>query len=98
MIKLITAKDARDRFAEILSQVHEGKETIIVEEQGKPVAAVIDMEQYDRLIQAWNAPFAVIDQIRAKNQNKDPEQVQQDVAAAVAKVRAAPRINGRKPA
>ena len=96
MVKRMSAKDARNRFAELLGQVQYGKDTIIVEKQGKPVVAVIDMERYDRLTQAWKAPFAVLDQIRAKNREKDPEQVQKDVASAVAEVRAAPRSKSRK--
>ena len=96
MVKRMSARDARSRFAELLGQVQYGKDTIIVEKQGKPVVAVIDMERYDRLTQAWKAPFAVLDQIRAKNRDKDPEQVQQDVASAVAEVRAAPRNKSRK--
>ena len=96
MVKRMSAKDARNRFAELLGQVQYGKDTVIVEKQGKPVVAVIDMERYDRLTQAWKAPFAVLDQIRAKNRDKDPEQVLKDVASAVAEVRAAPRSKSRK--
>lgn len=40
--------------------------------------------------------FAVLDRIRAKNRNKDPEEVQSDIAAAVAEVRAASQAKGRK--
>jgi hypothetical protein len=54
------------------------------------------MERYDRLTQAWKAPFAVLDQIRAKNRDKDPEQVLKDVALAVAEVCATPRSKSRK--
>jgi prevent-host-death family protein len=96
MVKRLSAKEARDRFAEILGQVHFGKDTVIVEKAGKPVAAVIDMERYERLTRAWDEPFAVLDRIRAKNRGKHPEQVESDVATAVADVRAAPRTKSRK--
>jgi len=96
MVKRMSAKEARDHFAEILGQVHYGKDTVIVEKQGKPVAAVIDMERYERLARAWDEQFAVLNRVRAKNQDKDPEQVQRDVAAAVAEVRAASRAKNRK--
>jgi len=95
MVKRMSAKEARDRFAEILGQVHFGKDTVIVEKAGKPVAAVIDMERYERLARAWDEPFAVLDRIRARNREKDLEQVESDVAAAVAEVRAAPRTKSR---
>ena len=96
MVKRLSAKEARDRFAEILGQVHFGKDTVIVEKAGKPVAAVIDMERYERLTRAWDESFAVLDRIRAKNRGKHPEQVESDVATAVADVRAASRTKSRK--
>jgi prevent-host-death family protein len=96
MVRRLSAKEARDRFAEILGQVHFGKDTVIVEKQGKPVAAVIDMDRYERLARAWDEPFAVVDRIRAKNLDKDPEQIQRDVAEAVAEVRATSRTKSRK--
>jgi PHD/YefM family antitoxin component YafN of YafNO toxin-antitoxin module len=96
MVRRLSAKEARDRFAEILGQVHFGKDTVIVEKQGKAVAAVIDMGRYEQLARAWEEPFAVLDRIRAKNRDQDPAQVERDVASAVAEVRAAPRTKSRK--
>ncbi|MBI3781210.1 MAG: type II toxin-antitoxin system Phd/YefM family antitoxin [candidate division NC10 bacterium] len=87
MVKKMSAKEARDRFAEVLGQVHYGKDTVIVEKQGKPMVAVIDVERYGRLVKAWNEPFRVLDRIRAKNRDKDPDQVQKDVAEARTEVR-----------
>jgi len=48
------------------------------------------------LARAWDEPFAVLDRIRAKNRDQHPEQVERDVTAAVAEVRAAPRTKSRK--
>lgn len=96
MIKKMSAKEARDRFAEVLGQVHYGKDTIIVEKQGKPVVAVIDVERYERLMVAWDKPFEVIDRIRAKHRNKDVTRVQKDVAEAVAEVRAKTGTKSRR--
>ena len=95
MVRRLSAKEARDRFAEILGQVHFGKDTVIVEKQGKPVAAVIGVERYEELLQAWEAPFGVLDRVAAKNPDADPAQVQADVAKAVGAVRAAARTKSR---
>lgn len=89
MVKRLSAKEARDRFAEILGQVHYGKDTVIVEKQGKPVAAVIGVERYEELVRAWEAPFTVIDRIGARNPDADPAAVSAEVAEAVNTVRAA---------
>lgn len=96
MVRKMSAKEARDRFAEVLGQVHYGKDTVIVEKQGKPVVAVIDMERYDRLMKAWDEPFTVLDRIRVKNQDKDLARIQKDVAAAVVAVRTVSRTKSRK--
>jgi len=96
MIKRMSAKEARERFAELLGQVHYGKDTVIVEKQGKPVVAVIDMERYERLAKVWDAPFAVLDRIRDKNRDKRPDRVQKDVGDAIGEVRAASRGKTRK--
>jgi prevent-host-death family protein len=96
MLKRLSAKQARDRFAEILGQVHFGKDTVIIEKQGKPVVAVIDVDRYEQLTKAWDEPFKILDRIWAKNPDKDLDEVQKDVAAAVAQVRAASRTKARK--
>lgn len=75
MIKRMSAKEARDRFAEVLGQVHYGKDTVIVEKQGKPMVAVIDVEWYNRLTESWDEPFKVLDRIRAKNTDKEFDQI-----------------------
>ena len=96
MIKRMSAKEARDRFAEVLGQVHYGKNTIIVEKQGKPIVAVIDVEWYDRLTKAWEEPFKVLDRVWAKNRDKDFDQVQKDVAEAIVEVRSKAQAKSRK--
>ncbi len=96
MVRRLSAKEARDRFAEILGQVHFGKDTVIVEKQGKPVAAVIGMEEYERFTQARTEPFRVLDRIWARNRSADPARVQADVEAARAAVRARSRAKARR--
>jgi hypothetical protein len=46
--------------------------------------------------EARDNPFAVLDRTRARNRDKDPDQVHRDVEAAVAEVRATSRRKSRK--
>lgn len=96
MIRRMSAKQARDRFAEVLGQVHYGKNIIIVEKQGKPIVAVIDVELYDRMTKAWDRPFDVLDRIWAKNKARDTDQVQKDVTERSPRygLRPGPRAEG----
>jgi prevent-host-death family protein len=96
VIKRMSAKEARDRFAELLGQVHYGKDTVIVEKQGKPMVAVIDVERYERLMSAWDEPFTVLDRTWAKNRHKEAARVQRDVAEAAAEIRTKARSKSRR--
>ena len=96
MVKRVSAKEARERFADLLGQVHYGKDTVIVEKQGKPVVAVIDVDRYEQLKKAWDEPFKVLDRIWARNRDKDLDQIQKDVAEAIAETRAQARTKSRK--
>lgn len=83
----IGAREARSKFADLIGRVHYGGETIIVERSGKPMAAVIPVELYERLMAEREARFAIIDKLRAKLPELAEEEVAEDVAAAVAAVR-----------
>ena len=88
------AREARNRFADLLGRVHYGGETVIVERSGKPMVAVIPMALYERLIAEREARFQVLDRIRARLPEVPPEEVERDVAEAIAAVRAADAEGG----
>lgn len=81
------AREARAQFADLLGRVYYGGETIIVERSGKPMAAVIPIEMYERLIAEREARFAVIDRLRAKTAGTPVDDVLSDVAEAIAAIR-----------
>jgi prevent-host-death family protein len=87
MAKRISAKEARAQFSEILGMVRFGKETVIVEKQGKPVVAVIDIDLYNRWAAEREARLKVFDDLRAKNRSKRPAEIEKDVAEAISEVR-----------
>ncbi len=88
------AREARNRFADLLGRVHYGGETVIVERSGKPMVAVIPVALYERLIAEREARFQVLDRIRARLPEVPPEEVERDVAEAIAAVRAADAEGG----
>jgi len=95
--KRISAKDARAQFSEILGMVRFGKETVIVEKQGKPVVAVIDIDLYERWVAEREARLKVFDEVRSKNRGKKPQEVEKDVAEAVTEVRQSSRqLRGKR--
>ncbi|MFH1123185.1 MAG: type II toxin-antitoxin system Phd/YefM family antitoxin [Pseudomonadota bacterium] len=77
MTKRISAKEARDRFAELLGRVRYGGEKLIVERSGRPAAAVIPVEMYEKLVAERRARFEVIDRIRSRLPDKTPKRLKE---------------------
>jgi prevent-host-death family protein len=84
----IGAKDARAKFAELLGRVGFGREEIVIERSGKPMAALIPMDVYQQMVAEREARFAVAERIQSKQPVLPPEQVEADVEAVIEQVRA----------
>ena len=57
-ITRIRASKVRNRIGDILARVRYGREHVVVERRGQPVAAIIGIEEYNQLIQLrrqWEA-------------------------------------------
>ncbi len=79
----VSAREARNRFADIMGSIRYGGEEIIVERSGRPMAALIPVEMYERLVAERRIRFEVLDQIRSHLPDVDSEEIQEDVAQAV---------------
>ncbi len=84
LVKRMSAKEARDNFTDVLGLVYYSKEAVIVEKQGRPFAVVISPEDYERLIKERQERFAVLDRIRARNQEVTPEEAEADAEREIA--------------
>ena len=61
----------------------------MVEQNGEPMAALVspeDLAQLRRTDAYRRDPWSVIDEIHARNRGKDPEEVERDVAEAIAEM------------
>lgn len=88
--RTVKASDARHEFGKLLDTVVSGDERVLVQKRGVPVAAIIsaeDLERFTNLEAERAARFAVIDEIHARNQHVDPDEVDRDVAAEIAAMR-----------
>ena len=54
----IGATEARNNFSELLKRVYKGREHLVVEKGGIPVAALIGIREYE-VFQRWQAQKAV---------------------------------------
>jgi prevent-host-death family protein len=87
MVKRYTAQETREKLSDILGTVYYGKEPVIVEKRGRPVAVLISPEDFELLQQERERRFTVIDRIQERNADFDLEEVLGDVTAVVEDVR-----------
>lgn len=83
MTIVVGAREARQRFADLLGRVGYGGEIAIVERSGKPMVAIIPVELYEQLIAEREARFQVLDRIRSKLPEIPGEEVEKDVSQAI---------------
>jgi prevent-host-death family protein len=90
MERVRNAAEARANFSQLVSEAgYAGLQTVI-QRNNRPVAVLIGYEQYlelNRLAEERAARFSIYDEIRARNPDAEPEQVEADVSAAVRAVR-----------
>ena len=94
MTQTIAASEARQHFSQLLNQVFRREKRVVIEKSGVPVAALIsadDLEQLRRLEEQRREDFAVLDRIREAFRGVPAEEIEREVARAVAEVRAEQR-------
>ncbi len=84
----ISVREARNHFFDLLGQVHYGGQSVIIERAGKPMAAVVSVELFERLMSEREQRFAALDRLLSKIPEYPEEEVERDIAEAIAAVRA----------
>jgi len=84
------AAEARANFSQLVTEAGYAARETVIQRNNRPIAVIIGYEQYLELRQMAGeraARFAIYDEIRARNPDVEPGQVEADVAAAVRAVR-----------
>jgi prevent-host-death family protein len=87
MIIRMGAREARQKLSELVGRVHYGGDTVILESSGRPMAAVVPLEMYNRMMAEREERFQIIDEIRARMPQVSEEEADADIAEALAAVR-----------
>ena len=82
MRRRINAVKARGSLGQILEEVYYRGDQYVIERSGKPMAAVVPVEQYEQWRREREAFFELVDRIRGRNTSARPEKIAQDIAAA----------------
>ena len=100
MTKTMKASEAREHFTQLLNRVFRGQTRILVEKSGIPVAGIVsaqDLERLTKLERERADRFRVLDEIRARNYDKGPDEVERDVEAEIAAMRQEQRERASQP-
>lgn len=87
MTQTIKASEARQRFSQVINKVFRRETRVIVEKSGIPVAAIISAQDLERLAQLeWERAerFKALEESWQAFKDVKPEEVEQEVAKAVA--------------
>lgn len=87
MFKKISAIKARKNLGELLEEVFYKKDHVLITRRDKAMAVMISIEDYEQFMSQREEDFSVLDEIQNLHPDKSPEQVEQDVAAAIKRVR-----------
>ena len=87
MIRTISAIEARQRFGQLMNEVQLRHDHYIVERAGKPMVAVVPVEEFQAWMRRREEFFQQIEQTQERNKGVDPELIESEVAEAVAAVR-----------
>ena len=85
--KEVSAIELQQKLIELLNGVYHNGDQLIVKQDDKPLAAIIPIEIYDRLIKQREETFSVLDTVWGKA-SKVSEEEQADIKQMIAKVRA----------
>jgi len=89
--RIVDTKVVRDRLGDLLDQARYRGDEFIIQRRGRPLAALIPYEEYERVQRQRREAFKVFEEIWAANAGVDDRQVARDVERAVRAVRQARR-------
>jgi prevent-host-death family protein len=92
--RAIKLSEARSTFRALVNDVYRTHDRVIVEKSGIPVAAIVsvaDLERLNRFERERDERFKIIDEIRARFADVDPEELEREADNAIAAVRATKR-------
>jgi prevent-host-death family protein len=93
----VSASEARQKLGQLMKQVFNRESRVIVEKGGIPVVAMVsiaDFKRWTRLDREREERFKIIDEIRARNADREPEEVERDVAEEIASMKGETRSQG----
>jgi prevent-host-death family protein len=71
MDRVLGVTEARSRFGEIVDKVQYQGDTVVLEKNGKPAAAIIPFALFEKFLKNREAAFQVITEVQEQNKDLD---------------------------
>jgi len=82
MERRLGVTEAREKFSDVVDKVQYQGATYVINRRGKPAAAMVPIEVYEKWKQQRRTFFDAIRKLQEANADVDPEHVWQDVLQA----------------
>ncbi len=83
MLKKISAMKARQNLGQLLNEVSLRGDSYIIERAGKPLAALVDLEQFQKLQENQNADLRAVRKMWNKMTGAEVQEIQEAIAEAI---------------
>ena len=96
MIRKSTAVAARQNFGDLLNQVQYRNDSVLITKDGKPVAALVDVDLFERIRRLRDDFQKLTDVLGQSYAGVDPAIAEAEIAEAVAAARRKPAAKGAR--
>jgi prevent-host-death family protein len=95
MSQTLPLKDVRDQLSDLVSRVAYGDQKVVITKFGKPVAALVTFEDYEKIMnpakrytkEEWKKGFSLMDKARVNTKQSPQKEVEKAIAQAISEVR-----------
>ena len=95
MTQTLPLKNVREQLSDLVSRVAYADQKVVITKFGKPVAAIVTFEDYEKLMnpakrftkEEWDKGFKFIDKTRANAKKYPQKEIERAVNKAVTEVR-----------
>jgi len=100
MTQTLPLKSVREQLSDLVSRVAYGDQKVIITKFGKPVAALVTFDDYEKIMnpakrftkEEWDKGFALMDKAGANTKKYPQEEVERAIGQAVSEVRKSKRV------
>jgi prevent-host-death family protein len=86
-VETIPAVRARIHFGEIMKKSYKKGARFIVEKSGIPMVVILNAQDYNRMVEAGEERFKILDRIKSKLPKVSQDVISEDVSKAVTALR-----------